>query len=385
MKDRNIKLFFTHQLLFQFSFSMLHIVLPIFIYQLFDSISAVFLFNFSWNLIHTLLFIPIFNIAMKLKNPKYFMAIGMIFYVAALYLFGESASNPNLIYPATLMFSLFMAFYWMIRHWFFAVNSDYQKMGKQVSALAIMSMVVAFLAPIVAGWVSFFVSFNATFILGAFAAFLSIIPILMFYAPPHPRLFSWEKAKRILKKPALKAIRPAYFWEGVNFNFGMTTWILAFAIFIGTILDLGILVGATTLIAAFLTWLMGHWFDKRKRKRLLNRVMALRASTIFLYTSIYFFPNLAYVYLIESLNSFTLHMRLTITDSYLYAFGNKIHPIHFNFNREVLLGVSRFISSGILAIAFLWLPAGFLFVFLGISAFSTLGWLTLKRSDHLLH
>lgn len=273
----------------------------------------------------------------------------------------------------------------MIRHWFFSVNSDYQKMGKQVSALAIMSMVVGFLAPIVAGGVSFFFSFNVTFILGAFAASIGIIPILMFHAPHHETVFTWKKVRRIINQPELKAIRPAYLLEGVNFNFGMATWLLAFAIFIGTILDLGILVGTTTLIAAILTWLMGHWFDQRKRKKILNRVMALRTTTIFLYTSIFFFPNLAYVWVIESLNRLTLSMRLTVTDSYLYALGNKIHPIHFNLNREVLLGISRLLSSGFMAIAFLFLPPEALWVFLGIAAFTTLGWLTLKRVDHLLH
>lgn len=385
MKSRNLRLFFTHQLFFQFSDSMLAITLPIFIYQLFDSISAVFFFHFSWNLIHTLLFIPVFNLAMKLKKPKYFMAMGMVFYVTALYLFGQSAENPQLIYLATPVFALYISFYWMIRHWFFSVNSDYQKMGKQVSALAILSMIIGFLAPIIAGGLSFFFSFNATFILGAFAAFFGIIPILMFHAPAHQAVFTWKKVRKIMNQPELKAIRPAYLLEGINFSFGKDAWLLAFAIFIGTILDLGILVGATTLIAVFLTWLMGHWFDQRKRTKILNRVMALRTTTVFLYTSIFFFPSLTYVWVIESLNRFTLSMRMTVTDSYLYALSNKIHPVNFNLNREILLSISRFLSTGFMAIAFLFLPAEALWVFLGISAFTTLGWLTLKRADHLLH
>ncbi len=385
MKTRNLKLFFTHQLFFQFSDSMLAIALPIFIYQLFNSISAVFMFHFSWNVIHTILVIPVFNLAMKLKNPKYFMALGMGFYVTSLYLFGQAAESPQLIYPATITFALYISFYWMIRHWFFSVNSSYERMGKQVSSLAIMSMAVGFFAPIVAGGLSFFFSFNLTFILGAFTALFGIIPILMFNAPHHKDTFTWKKVSKIMKQPELKALRPAYLLEGVNFNFGKDTWLLAFAIFVGTILDLGILVGATTLIAAFLTWLMGHWFDQRKRKNILTKVTTLRTVTIFLYTSVFFFPNLAYVWVIESLNRLTLSMRMTVTDSYLYALSNKIHPIHFNLNREILLSISRFLSTGCMAIAFLFLPAEALWVFLGIGAFTNLGWLTLKKVDHLLH
>ena len=386
MRNRNIKLFYIHELLFQFSDSMLIIVLPIFIYKTFDSISAVFMFNFGWNLLYSIIFIPIFNLAMHFKNPKYFMAMGMFFYVAALSVFGQMTPESSyLIYPAGVLFALYIANYWMLRHWFFSVNADYQSMGKTVSSLAILRMLVGFLAPIIGGGISFFVSFNVTFILGAIAGLLSIIPILMFYAPPHPRGFTLEKIKKIWNRQEMKEIRPAYFWEGINFNFGKDTWPIAFAIFVGSILDLGLLVGMTTLIAAVMTWQMGKWFDQRKRKHILQTIMPIRAACIFLYATVYFLPNIIYVWLVEAVNRVTLSMRMTVTDSYLYAYSNKIHPIHFNLNRELALNISRFIGSGILAIAFMYLPPEALWPCMAISAVSTLGWLKLAKADHLLH
>lgn len=386
MKQRNLKLFYIHELFFQFNESMLAIVLPIFIYKLFGSISAVFVFTLTWGVFYSIFFIPVFNLAMKLKNPKYFMALGIIFYVIALTLFSKTTqANISLMYTATFFFCLYITFYWMVRHWFFSVNSDYTKIGKQVSTLVIIKTIVGFIAPIIGGALSLFVSFNATFMLGAGAGFLSLIPIVLFNAPPHPRGYNVKKIIKILKKPELKAISPAYFWEGVGSVFINWTWILVFAIFIGNILDLGILFGVSTLAIALVTWLSGHWFDKRKRTTILKRVVGFKTLTTLLYTSVFLFPNLIYVWIIEFANRLSTTSLYTVADSYLYAYSNKIHPIHFHLNREIYLSISRNLSAAILAITFYFLPAEFLWVSIGIGALTYIGWLKLKKSDHLLH
>ena len=386
MKQRNIKLFYIHQSFFQFSDSMLFLVLPVFIYKLFGSISAVFIFLFAWNLIHSILFIPVFNLAMKSKNPKLFMALGVIFYIITLWLFGQTTTeNIELMIPATISFGLYVTFYWMIRHWFFSINTDYKIVGKQVSTLTIIRTTISFIAPIVGGAISFLVSFNATFMLGAISVMLSLIPILLFHAPAHPRSYNFKKIIGILKKPELKAIRPAYLCEGIGSVFIYNGWILAFAIFIGNILDLGLLIGVTALITAVAIWLIGSWFDQRKRTKILAHVTKFRFATTLHYTSIFFYPQIIFVWIVEFLNQISSTMIYTVADSYLYAYSNKIHPIHFVLNREIYLNISRFIGSAILAITFYFLPAEFLWVAIGIGAFTYLGWLALRRSDYLLH
>ncbi|MBN2087119.1 hypothetical protein JW758_02110 [Candidatus Peregrinibacteria bacterium] len=385
-KERNIKLFYIHELFFQFNESMLAIVLPIFIYKLFDSISAVFLFTFVWGTFYFIFFIPTFNLAMKLKNPKYFMALGIIFYIIALTLFGKTTQNNiNLMYLATLFFAMYITFYWMVRHWFFSVNSDYTKIGKQISTLNIIKILIGFIAPIVGGFLSLFVSFNASFVLGAGAGILSLIPILLFNAPPHPRGYNIKKIIGILKKPELKAISPTYFWEGIGSVFINWTWVLIFAIFIGNILDLGILFGVSTLAIALTTWLSGNWFDKRKRTTILKQVVGFKFLSTLLYTSVFLFPNIIFVWAIEFANRISTTALYTVSDSYLYAYSNKIHPIHFHLNREIWMSMSRISSAGILAIIFYFLPAEYLWISIAIGAFSYLGWLTLKNSDHLLN
>ena len=314
------------------------------------------------------------------------MAAGVVFYVISLWLFGHTTTeNIRLIIPATIIFSLYISFYWLIRHWFFSVNADYMKIGKQISTLSILGMIISFIAPIVAGVLSFLVSFNITFILGAMSGALSIIPVLLFYAPPHPRSYGIKKIMDILQKPSLKAIRPAPIWEGLSNYLIKTCWILAFTIFIGNIMDFGILTGITTLLSMVLTWMAGNWFDARKRAKLLTRLTGIRVALTLLYPIIFFFPNMVYIWIVETLNKTTTSMHCAVTDSYLFAYSNKIHPIHFHLNREIHLTITRIISSAVLAIAFYFLPSESLWVAIGIGAFMLFGWNSLKSSDHLLH
>jgi len=385
MKNRNLKLFYIHELLFQFSDTMLIIVLPIFLFKLFGQINAVFIFQFGWNIIYGLLLIPVFNLAMKWKKPRYFMGLGIIFYILAQFFFSQSTpENPYFIIPAFFAFSLYVSFYWMVRHWFFSTISDHTKIGKQISYLGIIRILVGFVAPIIGGMVSYFISFNITFILGVIAGFASLIPILFFDAPPHPRGYDFKKVKAILKKPELKVMRSAYLLEGFSHYTTGTVWVMAFAIFLGNVKDLGILIGFSTLAAATLTWVTGKLFDKQGRKKWLTRFTFAKVGSVLLYPTLFIFPSAIYIYVVEMINRFVMSMHQTTVDAYLFAYSNKIHPIHFHWNREIHLTIGRLITSGTLSILFLFAPPSFLWLVIAMGAFSLLGWLNLKRSDHLL-
>lgn len=385
MKNRNLKLFYLHELLFQFSDTMRVLVLPIFIYKLYNSVSAVFVFIVIWNMIHGLLFLPVFNLAMRWKQPKYFMMMGIVFYVTALSLFSMvTPENKTMIIPGLLAFSLYVSFYWMIRHWFIGVNADYKVIGRQMSILFLIRTLIAFVAPIVGGAVSFIVSFNATFVIGVIAGTASLIPIALFHAPSHLERYSIRKVKQALKKKEVKAVSPGYFWEGVCWISTNMVWILIFAIFIGNIFDLGMLVGFTTLITGMTIWFTGMWFDKRSRARLLTHITRMRTVTSLAYVTVFFMPHIAYVWVIEFINRLMFTTQYTVLDSYLYAYGNKVHPVDFMLSREIYLNISRFVTAGILAITFYFLPETYLWLVLFLGSFTVLGMAYAKRSDHHL-
>ena len=386
IKARNFKLFYLHELFFRFSDDMLLLVLPIFIYKIYGSISAIFFFVMIWNIIHGLLFIPMFNLAMRLGRPKYFMIIGMVFYISALLIFSRvTPESKELMIPGTILFSLYIAFYWMVRHWFTANNVDGKQVGKQMSIISLIRTFVSFTAPIVAGTMAHFVSFNATFVLGLTSATISLIPIALFNAPPHPEKYSLKKVIATMKLPEVRAVSPGYFWEGVSFATSMFIWPLIFFIFVGTILNLGFLIGGTTLITGVLIWMTGQKFDRKNRPLLLTQLTNFRATSILLYASVYFWPHMIYVWLVEFSNRLALSTQYTVMDSYLYSYGSRTNPVNFAMVREMYLNISRFSTSALLALVFLFLPESALWLVLLIGASSALGLKYIKRSDHLLH
>ena len=244
---------------------------------------------------------------------------------------------------------------------------------------------MSFIAPLATGILAVFFSFNAAFILGAVMAILSLIPIVFFHAPPHPTHYDFTKVVKILSKPNLKAVRGANFWESFDYNFAGVAWLLAFTIFIGDILDLSILIAVTTLLAAVASWLVGKWFDGRKRKKALLGTTRFHWATTFLLSTVYFFPHPIYVWLIQFLNELSATASETVTESYLHALSNRVHPVHFHLNREVLISLSGPISAAILAVTFYFLPNDYLWLSIAIGSFFLWGRLSLKRVDHLLH
>lgn len=385
MKNRNLKLFYFHELLFHFSNSMLTLVLPVFIYRTFGSVSLVFGFIVGWNLIHGILYLPVFNVAMKLRKAKYFMMMGILFYLISLLFFSVVTKNqPIMMVPATVFYSFYISFYWTFRHWFMAVNTDHMRVGKQMSIISLIQTCISFISPIVGGMVSILVSFHATFLVGVIALALSLWPIALFSMEAHPEPYSLEKIKNMLKKKEIKSVSPGYFCEGIVDIAVNNVWLLIFAIFIGNILDLGLLVGFATLITAIAIWLAGKWFDQKERVRLITRVTHMRAVGVMTYASIFFFQNIAYIWLITFINKLTTTIQQLILDSYLYAYGNKLNPVEFMLSREFYLNISRLLTSGILAIIFYVAPPEGLWIVIFLGSLAVLGMLRVRKNDHFL-
>lgn len=386
MKSRNLHLFYLHSIFFDLCDSMIALALPIFVYHIYNSVSAVFLFSCLWGVLDFLIFIPVFNLGMHLKNPKYFMALGVLFYVISLYFFGQASPGSTLpMILGILFFTLYISFYWLIRHWFFSLNADHEKVGKQVSIAYSISLLMGFIGPILTGLLSQFTSFDVAFFFAAFFAFLGIVPILFFHAPPHPRQYGFKKVMHVIQKPELKSIRMTHFWEGAEYLFAGTSWLLAFTLFIGNILDLGVIIGLTTLIILLVSWRMGKWFDGRKRKQAMNQATIMHVVGTLVLSGTFFVPTLMYASLANFLNQLSSTATSTVSESYLYGLSSKIHPIHFHLNREIYLALGRIVSAGLLAIAFHFLPDTYLWLAIALGGILSLGRLGIKKVDHLLH
>lgn len=385
MKKRNINLLYLHQALFTVADSLFILVMPVFLYRVFGTVSAVFFTALAWNVMYLVLVLPLFNAGMKWGRPKYMMVIGVLFYAATMLSYANmTAEKTYWVIPGVIFTGLYVSFYWMTRHWFFSVNADHGVIGKQVSFMEITKTLAGFIGPLLGGFLSFTVSFNAAYWMGGLFAFFSLLPILFFHAPPHPEKYTIKKVREVLNKSEMKAMRPAYVWEGFSQYLINTCWVLAFTIFVGNIKSLGILVAFATLIAVLLSRITGHLFDKQKREELLIRTTLMRVLGTLAYASIFFIRGPVYVWITDIFNRFAGSMHQTTVDSYLFGYSAKKHPIEFHLNREINLTTARIVASLSLGLFFLWAPPEWLWAAITIGAFTLVGWMSLKKSDYLL-
>ena len=384
-RERNMRLIYIHEFFLGFADSIMRIALPIFIYQLFGSVRAVFLWSMAWNIVFGLSFIPVFNLAMKLRSPKLFMIIGIMLYTLGMWLL-SSTTSPDLARVACInvVFALYITFFWPIRHWFFSVNSDYRKIGSQVSLMKLIRIFVKFVGPVLTGIIAYYGSLGSTLYLAAIGIFFSVIPILFFETPVHETRYTKKDLLEILEMSELKAVRAAYFFEGFLHYLVSVSWVLAFAIFIGNVLELGMLVGITTVIAALLTWGSGKLFDSEKRSELLTRLTKLRVAGGLMYASVFLFPSLIYVSIVDMFNRLLGDTHETVVDSYLFAYSSKVHPVHFHFNRELHLTLARIICCSGLSIMFYYSEPVLLWLNIALGSFMFYGWLGIQRAEYLL-
>jgi MFS family permease len=385
MQKRNLRLLYAHEFFFSLADTLLPFIVPIFIYKTFHSLSAVFLWAFGWNFVYAFMYGPLLRWAARLKRPNWIMGIGILFYLITMGIFSNiNAGNHWLIFLSIFTHAVFVAAYWPLRHWFISVNVHEEKVGGQVSLLWAARLLAGFLGPVIGGWLSFAFSFNSAFLFGSCAAVISAVPLMLIKAAHHPEVINSKNCADALKNPPYSLVKRTYFLEGISYYFVALGWVMAFYIFISNEKNLGALIGSATLIAAILSRIIGHFFDRKKRLRLLKSLTFTRVGAGFMYCLALIFPGLGSAMAAELTYRFAWVMHETTAMSYQYAYGLKTHPVLYILNREKELVKARSAGTLLLAIIFLFAPPEYLICVIAIGTLSALGWLYLSRLDHVL-
>jgi hypothetical protein len=385
IQARNIKLIYLHEVFFAAADGMLSIGTVVFLYQFFGSIAAVFLWNLCWNVPHFLIFIPVVNLVLKCKRPLQSMMTGLICKLFAIILLVEAGPGETLqVFAAAGLIALHVSLYWPLRRWFFAVNISSNSVGKQVSNLVIIKLVVGFLSPAIGGAIGCLFGVDKTLYGGALFMFLAMIPIALYRLDFEILKTAPCGPKDIFSNADLQKVRSAYFARGLTQYVADLTWRLAFVVFVGSIGSLGFITGASTLLGALLSKAVGRSFDGRNRAALLRLSTLSRVTGTFLLSLVCFHTGLVFVLSLQVLNKFTQLVHGTVMDSYLYSYSKAVRPIAFLLNREFFISSGRIISSAVLAGVFSIASPVMLWYVLAIGSLAYIGHFKLARVDYLI-
>ncbi|RIL08696.1 MAG: hypothetical protein DCC75_08260 [Proteobacteria bacterium] len=380
----NLRLLYIHHLFYSFSLTVFPVLIPPLIYQTFGSVSFFFIWNSVWTIVYLFLFLPLFNLAISLSAVRLFLIIGAGLFAVFLAVCSRITEGNEIaacLYSALL--GVAFAVYWFLRHWMISISADFRAIGRQISIFSIIIVANAVIGPSLAGYLAETYSFELALIVIACVTVVSTFPLLLLQPPEDVKQYRIHNLGAVLAEKTPAAVRPAYFWAGMAECFFSYSFPIAFVISIGDVMKLGFLSGGSALAAALLIWLAGLHFDRAKRTQLLGRVTWARFAVIACYPILAFFPSLYLALILETLNRLTERVHATVQEAYLFGISNKVHPTHFQLNKEYALTLGRLAANVTIIVAMASLPPKAMWIFVGLGAFGQLGWLTMKKVDYL--
>lgn len=271
-----------------FAFSMIAIFEPIYIYKLYGSLSAVFLY---YAVAYTLYFliVPFGGKAAAKYGFEHCMFYSIP--LAILY-FLVLSQIPNfwwLIIFAPLLSMGYKALFWPSYHTDFAHYSKSGYKGRELSALSFVSTMAMIIGPIVGGIILTKFGFEVLFVLVSIISLVSIVPLFTTKEKFTPHRFSYRKALKRFITPYARYRRKdslAYFGYGEEFV-SMTAWFIFVFLVIKEFYLMGILVSIVIISISFLSLYIGKLSDTLKRK---DKKRLLNFSAIFLCVSWFLKP-----------------------------------------------------------------------------------------------
>ena len=256
-----------------FAFSMIAIFEPLYLYNLYNSISIVFLYYAA---VYTLYFVllPLGGKAAAKYGFEHCIFYSIPF--AILY-FLSLSQIPNyswMIFATIMLIVIHRILFWPSYHTDFAHYSISGFKGREMSTMTFISTVVTIIGPIIGGLILTKYGFETLFVVVSIASLISIIPLFSTKEKFEPHSFSCKKAfKRILKPYGRYKKRNLIAYSAFSEE---TIFLIAWPIFIFLILKefylIGILMGISALLIAIMNLYFGKLSDKydaEKRKKLL--------------------------------------------------------------------------------------------------------------------
>ena len=357
-------------------------VVPLFLEQKLGSMSAVFVFLCAWPLAVLVGLMPCFNLAARGNRYRWVMSLGLGYLALYQLMLASLGSNDTLTLGAlVVVYALHCGLFWLPRHVLVSFATASHRVGAQTSTMQLIALGVGVLAPITAGAVAERLSFEASFLVAASFALLSIFPLFLksLVLPESEVLIT--SARETLRLPFSSTLHRVHFCEGVTEISFTMCWTFAFMHAVGGLERFGLIIGLSALVAGAVSIGAGRRFDRRNRVSLLYGTTLLRWCAMLSYLLIAIFPSPLLVLLIDVIFRIVDAAHGTVRGAYIFGLSNKLSPVAFQYNREFALNSGRASAAAILAVLTYFGDLSLLWVAMAVGACAQLGWLWLHQLD----
>ncbi len=370
----DFNLFSLFVFLFQLSQSLISIFIPIYFYKLGLPIIKIIFFYFLVEALNTIFFI---------NYPKYIMKLGykksllcsipflIIYNILLIFL----PNNMWLFYILPLLNAMKTVFYNMGHHLSFVTFSDKNKIGRNISLLGIISIIVSILSPYISGLLSSF-NFTYLYIASIIILLFSLIPLI--FIKSSQSYSGTIKISNIFKKIFSKSERNnliSFCGYATEVTVDFIIWPIFTVIMFTSLEKTGLVISLTALVGIITYRIIGILTDSK------DKINLIRKSNIFLSLSLLlriFISNPISYMVLASIKNVTEKVTRVPWSAQGYELAKKENYFDFILRREVIFHGTRIFSYPLFILIFKLFNNPFVIIFI-VGAITSLGYSFIQR------
>ena len=263
LKNKELNELYASIAIRSFAISLIGIFIPIYLYQIGYSFSAIFLFFALAAFFKALLIFPSAKVSYKI-GLKHSMLLSMPFLIIFFVLMFSLERFNWPLWFVTIFLGIHTALFWFSYHTDFSKFSKKKFRGKQVGASKIVVAISSVLGPIAGGIILSFFGFKVLFVLVSFLLIASTFPLFMSKEVHEPINFS---LKGFFKTHKIKNVL-AYMGNGIEARIGTILWpLFAFIFILGEkYVSLGALSSVALTFSVLSTFIISKFSDLNLKK-----------------------------------------------------------------------------------------------------------------------
>jgi len=361
-----------------FALGLISIFVPIYLYKLNYSVSAI-LFFFFLNSLSFVLFSYWGARIVARVGVKHAMLITIPIFILFFLGLQFIQAFPILFFILPILRAVKMSLYNYSFHLNFIQHSDCKSRGKEVTIIQGLEVAAAILSPFIGGLIISYTSFSVLFLIGSVILFLAMIPL--FLTKDSYEKITFEKKSLILgifKKDNLNFI---YSFSGyaVESWIGMILWPIFLVVMLFSVESIGALTSLTAIMTFATFYFVSRATDKKDKREL------LRLGTIlyfFGWIGRIFVTGFASMFFIDTYKNLTQHILTIPWTAYSYDLAVKKNYFKFIVQREIIFNLSRTLVLFALMLLFFLTNITYAFIIsFAIAAFFSLFYIALNKEE----
>lgn len=329
-----------------FAYSLVGVFVPIFIYQLNESILQVLAYFIVIRGVELMANYSVVSILPRLGYVRAMFIANLLLILHVLLLkIGEA--DVTYLYLSAAAAGLVIPFYWIPYHLIFTLDGVQDKLGREVGLIKILSRVANVAGPLLGGMIITTLGFSVVFVVTAVLLAFSVVPIYFLREKfPVQNTPSFREAWKILWSKKFRDNLLGFISIGAEGSIQSAFWPLFLFVFVGGIEVVGGLTTLVLMISIGVVWLVGNWVDEGEGKETLG-FGALGNGVVWVLKL--FAQSVGGAFLVDSAYKVSKSILVIPFNSFMYKKA-KEDPLGFLIAREWAINGGRFLTLLVLLV-----------------------------------